>query len=172
MIEPSAASERDSPENRAAKLKERIYISFTALAVVLALRSHAEHLDPATATTTLAITVVGTLLAVFAADLLSHLAVHAVLPTRHELRHMIGVSVGALGAVALPFAFLGVAWVDWMEVSTALQAGAIALVVALVIIARVAVRRTRLPKWQRLLLLLGVAGLGFAVVALELLAHG
>ncbi len=171
-MEPSAASERDSPENRAAKLKERIYISFTALAVVLALRSHSEHLELATAASTLAITVAGTLLAVFVADLLSHLAVHAVLPTRAELRHMVGVSVGALGAVVLPFAFLGASWAGWMEVPTALQAGAIALVVALVIIARVAVRRTRLPKWQRFLLLLGVAGLGFAVVALELLAHG
>ena len=67
----------------------------------MALQSHAE--SAARATVTLLIAVVGTLLAVFVADIVSHLAVHAALPTSRELRHMLRVSFGSLGALALPF---------------------------------------------------------------------
>ena len=72
--------------------------------MVLALQSHAE--SAARATVTLLIAVVGTLLAVFVTDIVSHLAVHAALPTSRELRHMLRVSFGSLGALALPFIFL------------------------------------------------------------------
>ena len=101
---------------RAERLKERVYITFTALAVVLALQSHAE--SAARATVTLLIAVVGTLLAVFVADIVSHLAVHAALPTSRELRHMLRELrlVGRPGAAVI---FLILAIVETMDLDTA-----------------------------------------------------
>jgi hypothetical protein len=78
-IEPVGRREL-SAVHRAASLKERVYISFTSLAVVLALRSHADETTPAAAAVTLSIVVVGSLLGIFVADLLSHLTVHSRLP--------------------------------------------------------------------------------------------
>jgi hypothetical protein len=155
---------------RAERLKERVYITFTALAVVLALQSHAE--SAGRATVTLLIAVLGTLLAVFVADVVSHLAVHAVLPTARELRHMVRVSFGSLGALALPFIFMGLAIVGVMDLDTALWAAAGVLVASLVVIGYLAVRRVKLTVGQRLIVLLAECLLGCTVVALELLAHG
>ena len=161
---------RDLNRERAERLKERVYITFTALAVVLALQSHAESAGRAMAT--LLIVVLGTLLAVFVADVVSHLAVHAALPTGPELRHMVRVSFGSLGALGLPFVFLGLAITDTMALETALWASAAALVASLVVIGYLAVRRVRLTWPQRLVVLLAEFLLGCAVIALELLAHG
>lgn len=158
-------------EHRAERLKERVYITFTALAVVLALQTHAAE-SAGEVLTTLAIAVAGTLLAVFLADVVSHIAVHAGLPTQPELRHMVGVSVGALGAVVLPFAFLAFALADVWTVASALRASTYALVGGLVVIGLLAVRRANLPPGQRLVVLFAEFALGAAVVALELLAHG
>jgi hypothetical protein len=159
----------DDAETRAEALKERVYLTFTALAVVLALRAHTESV--AEAALTLLIAVLGTLLAVFLADVVSHIAVHAVLPTRHQLTHMLRISLGAIGAVVLPFVFLAIAARGW-ELDKALRASGIALVASLIVIAYVAVRRVRLPLWQRLLVLVAEFALGLLVLALELLAHG
>lgn len=161
----------DALERQADRLKERVYITFTALAVVLALRTHAAE-SAGQVATTLAIAVAGTLLAVFLADVVSHIAVHAGLPTRAELRHMVGVSVGALGAVVLPFAFLALAIADVWTVDGALRASTYALVGWLVVIGLLAVRRANLPPGQRLVVLFAEFALGAAVVVLELLAHG
>ncbi|MGW4466213.1 hypothetical protein [Micromonospora sp. NPDC004704] len=157
-------------QERAERLKERVYITFTALAVVLALRSHGA--TAAEAGVTLLIAVTGTLLAVFVADVVSHIAVHAALPARHELNRMLRVSFGALGALVVPFVFIGLAIADRWPVTSALRAATIALVTALVVIGYLAVRRVRLPVWQKLVVLFAEFVLGAAVVGLELLAHG
>lgn len=54
---------------------------------------------------TLAIAVVGTLLAVFVADLLSHLTVHSALPTAAEFRHMTAIGAGSITVLVLPLFF-------------------------------------------------------------------
>jgi hypothetical protein len=159
----------EDAEFRAEALKERVYLTFTALAVVLALREHANSV--AEATLTLLIAVIATLLAVFLADVVSHIAVHAVLPTGPQLRHMLRISIGAIGAVVLPFVFLAFAARGW-ELEKALRASSIALVASLVVIAYVAVRRVRLPLWQRLAVLVVEFALGLVVLFLELLVHG
>jgi len=163
---------RDDPDARAARLKERIYVTFTALAVVLALRAHTEGLTPAAVATTLGITVAGTLLAVFVADLVSHIAVHAHLPTAAELRHMIAVVAGAATAILLPFVFVGIAALGYWSVESSLLASMIALLAALGVVGWLAVRRVRLPFWQKALVLGAEVALGAAVIGLELLAHG
>ncbi|RMI13994.1 hypothetical protein [Cellulomonas triticagri] len=168
---PTTPRPEPSPQERADRLKERVYVTFAALAVVLTLRSHGE-VSAGVAATTLAITVGGTLLAVLLADVVAHLAVHASLPSPAEARHMVAVCTGALGVLVLPMIFLGVAGGGGWTVDAALQASTIALVVSLGVVARIAVRRLPIPKAQRLLVLVTVVALGFAVVALELLAHG
>jgi hypothetical protein len=168
-MERNREREELPPGERAAILKERIYITFTALAVVLALRAHA--VSAGEAALSLVVVVLGTVLAVFVADVVSHIAVHEVLPVGDELRHMARVSLGALGALVLPGVFLGLAVAGRWEIETALRAASIALVAALAAIGWLAVRRARLPAWQRIVVLLAEVVLGLLVIALELLAH-
>ncbi|RWZ46216.1 hypothetical protein ELQ90_15710 [Labedella phragmitis] len=166
------ATAEGEPGARAERLKERVYVTFTSLAVVLALVSHAHDTTPGEAATTLLIAVVGTLLAVFVADFVSHIAAHEAMPTSDELRHMAGVSMGAVTVLVLPLVFLGLAALDVWTVLAALRASAVALIVSLVAIGFLAVRRVKLPVGQRLIVLLAEAVLGLAVIGLELLAHG
>lgn len=162
-----------TPEERAAQLKERVYVTFAALAVVLTLRSHGEEVSAGVAATTLLITVGGTLLAVLLADIVSHLVAHAAVPTAAEARHMVATCTQALGVLVLPMVFLAVAGAEggW-SVEGALRASTIALVASLGAVGWLAVRRVALPGWQKLVVLVAEIVLGIAVVALELLAHG
>jgi hypothetical protein len=158
-------------QERADALKERIYLTFAALAVVLALNAHGP-VSPARAILTLLVTVLGILLAVFVADVLSHMVVHERGMNAAELRHALRTSFGALGAVALPFVFLLFAVFGWWEIHTALTVAAWALVAALVVIGFVAIRRLRMTWWQRLVALAAEAALGLVVVGLQFLAKG
>ncbi|GAA3406154.1 hypothetical protein [Pseudarthrobacter polychromogenes] len=159
--------------HRAEALKERVYVTFTALAVVLALQSHSEEsLTAGQAAVTLAITVIGTLMAVFVADLISHLAVHEKTPTRPELLRMAQVSFGAFAAAVLPLIFIALAGLGWWEITTALQAATAALVLTLVLIGYLAIRRIHMAWWKRLIALVAEFVLGLAVIGLELIAHG
>ncbi|WP_144717673.1 hypothetical protein [Agrococcus jejuensis] len=158
-------------EERAAVLKERIYLTFAALAVVLALAGHG-HPTAGEALTTLGVTLAGTVLAVFTADVVSHIVVHESLPSRAEMRHIVGTLVGALGGVAVPFVFLGLSAAGAWEPDRALHASAVALIVALIVIGWLAVRRARITWWQRLVVLGAEAVLGLAVIGLQLVAHG
>jgi hypothetical protein len=160
-------------EHRAEALKERVYVTFSSLAVLLAMESHSgDHLGVVEAASTLGITVVGTLLAIFVADVVSHLAVHAALPTGPELRRMASVSLGAFSAVVLPLILIGLAAFDLWSLGAAIRASTIALTVTLIAIGYLAVRRVKLAWWQRLIALGAEFVVGAAVVGLELLAHG
>lgn len=159
------------PELRAEALKERVYVTFTALAVVLALQADLTHASIGSAARTLLLTVVGTALAVLVADVVAHITVHAALPTRRELRHMLVVSAGALTVLVLPLLLLGAAALGLLGLGAALRAASAVLVLALVGVGFLAVRRLTLPLGQRLLVLLAEAVLGLAVVGLELAVH-
>ena len=87
--------------HRASALKERIYVAFTTLAVIIALRAHDHHPTAGLALGTLAITVTATICAVYVAGLLSHMVIHEQLPTSGEHRRMIVDTFGA-GTVAVP----------------------------------------------------------------------
>ncbi|MFU8945367.1 hypothetical protein ACLRGF_01405 [Mycetocola zhadangensis] len=162
----------DERHTVAERLKERIYVTFTSLTVVLALSSHAHDVTPGKAATTLLIAVTGTLLAVFVADFLTHTVAHAALPSRGQLRHMVGVVVNAIGVVVVPLILLGLAALDAIDVECALSVSSIVLVATLGIVGFLAVRRVRLSFWLKLVLLAAEVVLGLAVVGLELLAHG
>jgi hypothetical protein len=171
MTEAEAASVIDTDKS-VQQLKERIYITFTALAVVLALQSHAHELTAGTAATTLLIAVAGTLLAVFVADFISHTVVHAAVPNRAELGQMLRVIAGAAIVVVIPLVLFGLAALEVMTVETAVRVSSFVLVATLGVVGYLAVRRVKLAFWLKVVLLCVEALLGLAVVALELLAHG
>ncbi|MBO3662343.1 hypothetical protein [Microbacterium stercoris] len=161
----------DDRQLRADRLKERIYVTFAALAVTVTLLAHG-HVSALEAIITLSVTVLGTLFAVFTSDVVSHLVVHQRLLRRDELRHATATTFSAVGAVVLPLAFLGAAALGLWRTETALTAGAVALLVALVGIGYLAARRVPLVWWQRLLVLGAEAALGLIVIVLQLAAHG
>jgi hypothetical protein len=159
------------PAERAELLKERIYVTFTSFAVTLTLLSHADEVTPGSAALTLVIAVVGTLLAVFVADFISHLAVHSALPSRSQFAHMGRVSFGSAGTIVLPLLLMGLAAVGLLEVDAALRVSTIVLLLTLVAVSYLAVRRATMPAWLKLVVLLAELVLGVAIVGLELLAH-
>lgn len=161
----------EPPQQRAQKLRERVYVTFTALAVIMALDAHSEHLEPKTAVLTLFVSVVGILLAGFGADLVAHTVVHSAPPGRAELRHLLGVATGGLAAVATPLLLLCLAWAGVMPVQAALTAGRWVLVVTMGILAYIALRTVKIPMLQRLLLIVVLVAIGVGAVALELFAH-
>src|SRR6478609_2746128 len=77
---PADASE-DERRQAGDRLRERIYVTFTALAILMAMNSHGEALDSPTVLWTLVISVIGVLLAGLASDLVSHMIVHNTLPS-------------------------------------------------------------------------------------------
>jgi hypothetical protein len=160
-----------SASQRAASLKERVYIIFTSLAVVLALRSHADETTPAAAAATLSIVVIGSLLGIFVADLLSHLTVHSKLPTGAELHHMIAVSVDGLGVLVTPLILLAAAGFGLLTTAAALGWAVVVLVVSLAVVGFLAIRRLEIPLHHKAAIMFAEVVLSLLVIGLELLAH-
>lgn len=157
-------------QTRAERLKERIYLAFVALAVVVSLGSHEVHAWDALGT--LLVTTFGTLLAIFVADVIAHFVVEERGMTVLELRHALIASFGALTAIIVPVVALLIAVPGWWSVDTALFVSAAGLIVSLVVIGYAAVRRIPMTWWQRLIALGLEAVLGLAIVGLKILAHG
>lgn len=152
------------------RLRERIYVTFTALAILMAMNGHGE-LDSPTVLWTLIISVVGVLLAGLASDLVSHMIVHSTLPSAKEFRHMLAVSSRALGVLVVPLIAVGLAVFDVIADSTGMTVAIVALIASLAVIARIAVARTGLSGWRQLAALLVIVALGVLVVFLEALVH-
>lgn len=169
-LEPSAPP-TPSARHRAASLKERVYIIFTSLAVVLALRSHANETTPAAAAATLSIVVIGSLLGIFVADLLSHLTVHSTLPTGEELRRMIAVSADGLGVLVTPLILLAAAGLGLLSTATALGWSIAVLVVSLGVVGFLAIRNLPIPVHHKVAIMFAEVVLSLLVIGLELLAH-
>lgn len=106
---PFPSSLRPGPEarQRSEALKERVYVTFTALAVTIAFERDAGHMTVADAALTLLLTVLGTLLAVFVADVIAHMVRDSSLPYRAELAHLMYVSFGSLGVIVAPMEIPG-----------------------------------------------------------------
>lgn len=146
-------------------------MTFAALAVTVSLLSHGQ-VTALDAISTLGVTVLGTLAAVFTADVISHLIVHEKMLTRAEFGHAATVSASALGAIVLPMLFLLAAQLGTWSPVNALRASTGALLLGLIAFGWIAARRIKLPWWQRLLVLGAEAALGLIVVGLQVLAHG
>lgn len=158
-------------ELRAETLKERVYLSFAALAVVIAMTSY-EGVEAGEVATTLVLTVLGMLLAMLIAEMISHLVRHEALPTRIESLHMLNVTFGSLGAVIIPFALLTASALTGWNVHSALRWSIAWLVLSLVISSYLAVHKLRITPLQKSIVLGAEATLGLVVIALKLLAYG
>lgn len=157
--------------HRASALKERIYVAFTTLAVIIALRAHDHHPTAGIALGTLAITVTATICAVYVAGLLSHMVIHEQLPTSGEHRRMIADTFGA-GTVAVPPVICLIpAHFGLYDTATGLVAAMLVTTCTLAAVGILAVRRLSVPRGQRLAILTAHCLLALAVIALELLSH-
>jgi hypothetical protein len=166
---PSSRRPGADAQQRSEALKERVYVTFTALAVTIAIERDAGHATVAGAT--LLLTVLGTLLAVFVADVIAHMVRDSSLPSRAELAHLMYVSFGSLGVIVAPMAILGLSALGVIGVAPALRVIAVTLAATLVVVALFAVRRLRVKPWLKILVLAIMAALGLAVLAIELAIH-
>lgn len=149
--------------------KERIYATFTGLAIVLVVGS-AGHPDARHATLALVLGVLGIVVAGFVADVISHLAVHQHLPSGRDLRILLRISGGALSTVIVPGILVGLAWMGVMDLEAALTASAVVYVATLAVVGWFAVRRSMLVWWKQLVVLAGLVLLALLAVALQILA--
>lgn len=163
----------DRPDDeRADALKERVYATFTGLAIVLVQHANVEHVSAPRAAVTLLVGIVAITAAGFVADVIAHLAVHAAFPDRDELGRMLRIAGSAVASAAVPLILLALAAFGVFELEGALRAASIVYLATLGLIGYVAVRRTRVAWWKQLVALGALVALGLAVVVLQQLAHG
>lgn len=155
-----------------AAIKERVYATFTGLAIVLVQSANADHTSALRASVTLFVGILAIAAAGFVADLLAHLASFGTFPHGPELRHLLHLTGTALGSAMIPLLALLLAVFGWLEVQTALAIAAIAYVGVLAIIGYIAVRRTRVSWWRQLIALGILVALGSVVIVIQQLAHG
>jgi hypothetical protein len=154
-----------------AYFKERVYATFTGLAIALVVSGDGEHGEPQHAFLAVVLGVLGITIAGFVSDIVSHLAVEGGFPHGRDLRVIIRIAGGALGTVVTPGILLLLAWMDVLGLAGALRATVIVYLATLGIIGWMAVRRSRLAWWQQVVALALLVALGFGVVGLQTLAH-
>lgn len=150
--------------------KERVYATFTGLAIVLVVAANA-HTDAVHALATLILGVFGITVAGFLSDVISHLAAHRQFPTRREMVLMLRVGAGALATLIAPVILIGLAALEVMTIAVALRATIVIYVATLGLIGWFAVRRSRVAWWKQLIALGTLMALGLGVVALQAFAH-
>lgn len=159
-------------DEQAEALKERVYATFTGLAIVLVQHANVEHVTAARATLTLLVGIVAITAAGFVADVIAHLAVHAAFPDGEEVGRMLRISGSAIASAGVPLILLAFAVLGVFELEGALRTASIVYLVTLGLIGYVAVRRTRVAWWKQLTALGALVALGLGVVVLQQLAHG
>lgn len=160
-----------TPSQQTGSVREGVYVTFTALSVTLVLTSHPET-SAREALLVLLVASSGAVIAALVADVVSHLVVHDRFMTTSELRHALRASLGSLVTIVVPLTLLAAAGLGAWSVPAGLLASAVALLATLVAITALAIRRARVPWWQRALFLLTTAVAGLSVVLLQMSAHG
>lgn len=153
-----------------AYFKERVYATFTGLAIVLVVAGSDEP-DPRHALLALVLGVLGITVAGFVSELIAHLVVHGSFSGSHEVIVPARVSLTAFGTVVFPALVIGAAALGWMPLWLALDLAAWIYVVTLAVIGLLAVRRAKLRWWQTVIALALLVGLGVLVLVLQTLAH-
>lgn len=165
----AAIAETGGEAGLVAYFKERVYASFTGLAIVMVSgASHAD--DPAHAFLALVLGVLGITAAGFVADIVGHLAVHRRFSSVGEVIVPLRVALGALGTVVVPASVIGAAWLEWLPLQTAVTIAAWSYVLTLAVIGALVVRRARLRWWQALVAVGMLVALALLVLLLQTLA--
>ena len=165
-------SSGESADVVTASIKERVYATFTGLAIVLVQNSNVEHTSAVRASVTLLIGIVAIAVAGFVAELLAHLAVHATFPDQREFGRMLRLTGTAIASAGVPLLVLLLAVFGWIELGTALTIASVVYVAILGLIGYVAVRRTRAPWWRQVIALGILVALGGLAILIQQLAHG
>ncbi|MEV8360239.1 hypothetical protein [Microbacterium sp. NPDC076895] len=152
-----------------AYLRERIYATFTGLAIVLVVAG-SDHADADHALLALLFGVIGITIAGFVSDVVSHLAVEGEFPHGADWVVLLRVAGGGLSTVVVPGGLMLLGWLEIIALSTAISAAAIVYIVTLALIGWLAVRRSHARWWERVIALGILVGLGFLVIALQTLA--
>lgn len=160
------------PDRVARSLKERVYATFTGLAIVLVQLGNADHLSPGNATGTLFVGILAISLAGLVAEVIAHLAAHGAFPSRAEFREMLEIAGTALGSASIPLVLLVLSWVGVLELPLALDIASKLYVLTLAAVAWFAVRRAGLSPWRRIVALALLVALGALVIVVQQLAHG
>jgi hypothetical protein len=164
--------ERPTPSQLVPYLKERVYVTFIGLAVLLALSPHASEAEPAEVVASLVIAAVGAGLAGLVSEVIAHLAVHGHLPDAGGMYQLLRVSSGSLATIVIPVIVLLLAVWDLVAVETALGIAVWVMALTLGAVGYVAVFRSRLVWWKKLAVFAGLAVLGLLAIGVQLLAHG
>ena len=168
-----AAADADEPvEHVVGLLRERLYGAISCLATLAVLARYttgetsgwARVLDVAVATG-------GLWAASLLADWVAHLGVYGSAPRGRDALRIVRSSGQILEAALLPIVILAIAGFDLLDTDTATWIAAWLLVGELGVIALLAVRRTQLPWWQKLLTICGLVGVGVVVLGIKILAH-
>lgn len=152
---------------RASALKERIYATFTGLAIVAVITSDLVDTEPLQAFLTLAIGIVGIAAAGFVAEVIAHQVTHGAAPRGVDLRTAARISGGALASASIPLLALGAACFGWLSLETATLVATVIYVATLALVAVLAVARTPMTAAQRLgALLVMLAFIALVVIVL------
>ena len=180
MAEPTAAAEPPMTRSRRARLsaesdvvqlyfKERVYATFTGLAILLVVGLEGASISHAVAA--LFFGVLGITVAGMVADIITHLALHKQFPRGRDMRVLLTVAGGALATVVVPGILLLLGVLGVISERFAIIAGIGVYVVTLALIGWLAVRRAKVPWWKQLIALALLLVLGLAVIGLQAFAH-
>jgi hypothetical protein len=156
---------------RTMALKERIYASFTGLAIVSALSIGDHHGTAGDAIWSLTAGIVGITAAGLVAEVIAHQVGSGSYPTPLELVRMVRIALGAITSASLPFLVLAGSAIGAIALAAALQIAMGLYFAGLIVVVLVAARRTRLPWRKQLLSAAALVGGGIVVVAVLTLAH-
>jgi hypothetical protein len=151
-------------------LKERIYASFTGLAILAAIYANGHSTAPE-ALLSVAVGVFGISAAGFLAEVVAHQVAHQGMPSTAEVRTMGRIALTALGSASLPILVLALSWAGLLSLDVALWIGMGIYAATLVVVMLVAAHNSGLTPVQRLVSSAMLIGLALFVVAVLLLAH-
>lgn len=152
-----------------AYLRERVYATFTGLAIVLVV-ARSDHADADHALLALLFGVLGITIAGTVSDIVSHLAIEGDFPRGADWIVLLRVAGGGLSTVVVPGVLVLLGWLEILPLSTAMSAAAVVYIATLALIGWLAVRRSRARWWERMLALGILVALGLLVIALQTLA--
>ncbi|HEV2530028.1 MAG TPA: hypothetical protein VGT61_16400 [Thermomicrobiales bacterium] len=161
------------PASSVGALRERIYATLTAVSVLTLLLIHVDDESAASALTSLVLSL-GTL---WLASLLSEFLAHGVFFShtedgRHGIARDIFFTAGqSLVVMIVPSVFLLLSLTDLLSLRTALILAIGSMMLTLVAAALFAVRRTVIPFWGRVLIVLAEVLLGLVVIVGKTLTH-
>lgn len=158
-------------EVAASALRERIYGSIACLSTLLVLTGYSPLEHPWEKLLDVLIATGGLYTASVLSEFVAHLGVHGLTPDRKEIRHILFVSGQIMAASTVPLILLGLSGFGAIALHGAVWAGVWTLIAEMGVFALLAVRKTSLTWWRRVVLVLSIVGLGLVVVFLKTIAH-